>query len=126
MGAPPSLAHNVRWSDNPTKMAKANEKDHEYRRNWYRVWQTLSSMQGLEYLRVHISIANRGHYDLWKAEDFEIVKGVTRPAKFELILPDELGSSMKGKISAGNLEVVERARMVMRGPMGPWTHSFLP
>lgn len=106
VGDPPSLAHSVHRIDNPKKMEKRNQKEHEYRKSWNAVWKTLSEMEGLIELKVHvIVVARRGSIDLWKVEDFEIITSVTRPKRFVLILPDELVRLLKRRVYAKNLEV---------------------
>ncbi|CZR67656.1 uncharacterized protein PAC_17555 [Phialocephala subalpina] len=106
VGDPPSLAHRVHRIDNPKKMEKRNQREHDYRRSWNGVWKTLSEVEGLVELKVQMIVsARRGTLDLWKVKDFEIVSSVTRPKRFVLILPDELVRLVKGRIHAENLEV---------------------
>lgn len=106
VGDPPSLAHSVHRIDNPKKMEKRNQKEHEYRKSWNAVWKTLSEMEGLVELKVQIIVvARRGSIDLWKVEDFKIITSVNRPKRFVLILPDELVRLLKHGFHAENLEV---------------------
>ena len=57
---------------------------------WIGVWKALATMEGLEWLRVELTITRPWEGPLWTEKEWTLlegVKAVTRPSHFELILP---------------------------------------
>ena len=57
---------------------------------WQRVWVALAAMEGLEWLRVELYLANPFEGVIWTENEWCLwpeVRRVTRPSHWELILP---------------------------------------
>ncbi len=106
LGAPASFPHPDRQSINPELMKRAKERDHEYRQIWKKAWKCLSSMEHLNDLRVKLDIAQK-QVPFWDVEELEIVKSVSRPKKFDLLLPSSMAERVKGCIVLPNLHIGE-------------------
>lgn len=68
---------------------RGNKLDHSAQ-TWIAVWENLSSMKGLKYLRVELVLINPAdafHWTLEEARMLEPVQKIKRPNLFELILP---------------------------------------
>ena len=48
---------------------KIKQHNHYYKKQWNAIWKTLSEMEGLEILRVELTMHGR-HDHLWEAEEF--------------------------------------------------------
>jgi hypothetical protein len=113
--APPSFPHPQRcaWNEQSEKMEKAKRKIHYHRQTWELAWKNLAAMEGLVNLRVTLNTKSRVRYsqlsnsDLWKVEELEIVKTVTRPRNFQLVLHAELARRAREEITGPNLEIIE-------------------
>ncbi len=109
---PPSLPSPLRRPVDPVKLEKAKQKNHYFRRSWFRVWQNLAAMDSLIELKVELNITKARRHTtrtqsyLWDATDLEVVKTVTRPRKFQLMLAPELAARVLDKITAPNLEIL--------------------
>jgi hypothetical protein len=86
-------------------LKKAKEHDNYYRKTWLMSWNVLAKMEGLMELTIELNIAKEGAADMWTWEDLEVVKDVTRPEKFSLIVPESMGSRMAGRVGGQNCQV---------------------
>jgi hypothetical protein len=100
--SPPSFSSPSRWSRDPEKREKAKRKTHFYRETWEKCWATLSSMEGLVQLRIDLVISRP---EEWTVGEFDVVKSVTRPKRFKLLLPELMAEKMQGKIGGENCTV---------------------
>jgi hypothetical protein len=83
---------------------KIKQHNHYYKKQWNAIWKTLSEMEGLEILRVELTMHGR-HDHLWEAEEFDCVQWLHRPRDISLLLPDTVARRMTGKIGMGNCTV---------------------
>lgn len=63
-------------------------------------------MEHLNDLRVKLDIAQK-QVPFWDVEELEIVKSVSRPKKFDLLLPSSMAERVKGCIVLPNLHIGE-------------------
>lgn len=113
--APPSFPHVKRcaWNDPTERMQKAKKRNHYFRQTWVQTWKNLAAMEGLITLKVELNTRSGGphsplsnsHY--WRTNELEVVKSVTRPRTFQLVLHSELAQRAKRDIASPNLKIVE-------------------
>lgn len=68
---------------------------------WVEVWEALAAMKGLEWLRVELRITQSLWVSEWTRLEctfWELIKKVTRPTHFELILPFPAAASTREEI----------------------------
>lgn len=105
IGAPPSIHRPSDQCNGARALKKAKEHDNYYRKTWLMSWNVLAKMEGLMELTIELNIAKEGAADMWTWEDLEVVKDVTRPEKFSLIVPESMGSRMAGRVGGQNCQV---------------------
>ncbi|KAH8650923.1 hypothetical protein BGZ60DRAFT_421108 [Tricladium varicosporioides] len=92
-----------RWAlKGPPRLPPPNK-----RKAWFQTWKVLAEMKGLVELRIELSIEGREEALLWGVGDLEIVKNVSSPKKFVLVLPSEVARRLKAHLVADNLKVVD-------------------
>jgi hypothetical protein len=64
--------------------------------HWVSFWDVITSFTGLKRLRVEIKVSPVWRYDwiLHEARLLEVLKGVTQPEAFELVLPWPAGNQL--------------------------------
>lgn len=65
---------------------------------WVDIWEALAAMEGLEWLRVEVRITEPHRALEWTEREWtfwEMIKKVTRPSHFELILPFPAAASTR-------------------------------
>jgi hypothetical protein len=90
----------------PEKMKQYN---HYHQKLWNAIWKTLSEMEGLEILRVELTM-HRRHDHIWKAEKLDCFQSLSRPRDIHLLLPDTVARRVTGKIGM----VTVLSRVVLR------------
>jgi hypothetical protein len=76
-----------------------------YSKTWSQTWKTLTQMCGLRELIVELNIigdASEG----WTAQELDVVKSVSKPEKFVLVLPEAFAERMVGRVGGDNCQVV--------------------
>lgn len=61
-------------------------------------------MEQLVELRVELDISVRG--DAWRIEELDVVRSITKPKIFRLVLPHAMARNMVGQVGGPNVTVV--------------------
>ena len=80
------------------------ERDQYYKSCWFRIWNVISEMEQLMELRVELNFSVR--VDDWCVEELDIVRSITKPERFRLILPHTMARNMVGQVGGPNVTVL--------------------
>ena len=78
-----------------------------YQREWIQTWNSLTTMEGLVFLRIEMNTVGRESVTgVWEGSDLEIMKVVQIPETVLLVMEDESARRMRRLIKAPNLTIV--------------------
>ncbi|KAL2069001.1 hypothetical protein VTL71DRAFT_15339 [Oculimacula yallundae] len=106
---PPSQLPGDYRTGNPKEEAKRNRKSNDYRDAWFGIWKNLSEMRGLRALTVELNVPSSRVSD-WTVKELSIVKSITEPETFYLVLADGLGRlarEMEGEVRGSNCRIID-------------------